>query len=442
MRMLQSYFSRALGVVMFTGAAMCGGGSALADGVPTTGADERPGWVLSPPEPDYEAELLERARAEQPEGLRAANTAKATDGDAKQQDEDVAGGGDNVQRRIDRILQRLEARIRTPDDNDNDDDNDAAAGAKAQTQAAGPTRIVIAPEADAVQEADAATETQDTARSTVQTRKDPTGASRGGSDADDTAATPTVRRTRVTLQTRPITETDTQTRQTSADIAPDAMAAADHDDDDDAAGTKARTDNPFGSPSGRRADDARMRLARRGDDSADDDRPHTGPKRSPEQVTVLLVMKPGNRGIRRYKKTADPILCVNHHRCYISRGPSRDATVLSRGRAFGTVNTLGRRAGACGNSLSCVFRNVHLPKGRATIQPIDLRLMRHDRRERRTVTAARGCKLGRRSIDCGRAIRSETYSLIVIPETLAGEAGPVALDRAMRSELRRFAVRR
>jgi len=433
MRMLHACFSRALSVTVLAGVAVIGlGGLAIADGSAVSDADERPGWVLSPPEPDYEAELMKRARAEQPEGLRAANTAKATDDGATQKDGDV-------QRRIDRILQRLEARIRTPDANDNNDDTAAASKAQKPT---GPTRIVIAPEADTVQEADAATETQDTARSNGQKSKDQTGESRGGSDADDTAATPTVRRTRVTLQTRPITETDAETRQTSAEIAPDAMAVAGNDGNDDAAGTNAQADNPFGSPSDRRADRTRVQLARRGDDNVGERRRDAAPATPPQQVTVLLVMKPGNRGIRRYKKTADPILCVEHHRCYISRGPSRDATVLSRGRAFGTVNTLGRRAGACGNSLSCVFRNVHLPKGRATIQPIDLRLMRHDRRERRTVTAARGCKLGRRAIDCGRAIRSETYSLIVIPETLAGEAGPVALDRAMLPELQHFAVRR
>lgn len=157
------------------------------------------------------------------------------------------------------------------------------------------------------------------------------------------------------------------------------------------------------------------------------------PERPPgpiERVTVLLVMKPGNRGIRRFQKTADPILCLGRQ-CAISRGPNDKARMMRRGKAFGTINTLGKRAGACKNKLICVFRDVRFEDGEAEIQPIDLRIMRHDRREKRMAKADRTCGVFRGRLTCGRPIEAETYTVWIIPEDVAVEAGVRVLEKAL-----------
>ena len=77
------------------------------------------------------------------------------------------------------------------------------------------------------------------------------------------------------------------------------------------------------------------------------------------RVTVLLVMAPGNYGIRRNgPKVADPIMCTMAG-CYVSTGPGTPARFLPRRKATGVGNTLGGRAGACRQSLG-----LHLPRHR------------------------------------------------------------------------------
>jgi hypothetical protein len=153
-----------------------------------------------------------------------------------------------------------------------------------------------------------------------------------------------------------------------------------------------------------------------------------------ERVTILLAMKAGNRGIRRFAKTADPIVCIAQS-CIISRGPSDAARVMRRRKAFGTINTLGKRAGACKNRRTCIFRDVRLEGGNAEIQPIDLRIMRHDRRERQIARADRTCGIFRGRLTCGRPVESETYTAWIVPEDIAVEAGVSVLEAALRTEL-------
>lgn len=154
-----------------------------------------------------------------------------------------------------------------------------------------------------------------------------------------------------------------------------------------------------------------------------------------ERVTVLLAIEPGRRGIRRLGKTGDPILCLGET-CYVSRGAEDRARRMTRRRAFGTVNTLGNRAGACRNSLACVFRDVRLQGGKATIQPIDLRIMRHDRRETTRVTADRTCRIVDKRLTCARPVVSETYTAWIVPEDLAVEAGVRILETALLKSVR------
>ncbi|MEM7778654.1 MAG: hypothetical protein AAF732_24000 [Pseudomonadota bacterium] len=137
------------------------------------------------------------------------------------------------------------------------------------------------------------------------------------------------------------------------------------------------------------------------------------------RVTILLEMVVGNRGIRRFQKWGDPVLCLGQ-RCFVSEGADEPARVMRRSRAFGTINALGRRAGACRRKLNCVFRDVDLGGPTAIVQPVDLRWLRHDRREMTKVHADRSCReTAGGSLVCDRVFDSETYRLWVVPEKLA-----------------------
>jgi len=158
------------------------------------------------------------------------------------------------------------------------------------------------------------------------------------------------------------------------------------------------------------------------------------PSPSSTRVTLLLAMEPGDRGIRRLEKSADPVVCLAN-RCMIGAGADRPAREVTRWGALGTGNTLGARAGACSHALTCVFRNVDLGAASAAVQPIDLRIMRHDRREERVVTADTTCAVTGGRLTCRQPVVSADYRLWVIPEATASEAGPAALEAALRAWL-------
>ncbi|MCL4767832.1 MAG: hypothetical protein KJZ80_16515 [Hyphomicrobiaceae bacterium] len=155
---------------------------------------------------------------------------------------------------------------------------------------------------------------------------------------------------------------------------------------------------------------------------------------SSTRVTVLLVMQAGSRGIRRFEKSGDPILCTAS-RCYVSRGGAAPAEAISRGKAFGPGVALGSRAGRCSRSLTCVFRNVDLERALAEVQPIDLRILRHDRREPRTVMADPTCRVNAGRLTCRRPVIAADYMLWVVPERTAERAGAIALETAVRAGL-------
>ncbi|MCP4779844.1 MAG: hypothetical protein GY877_03605, partial [Hyphomicrobium sp.] len=114
----------------------------------------------------------------------------------------------------------------------------------------------------------------------------------------------------------------------------------------------------------------------------------------PARVTVLVLMEPRNRGWMRSKKAAYPVLCIGR-RCYISTGAENTAKALSRLRVLGPVNSLGRRAGPCNNQLACVFRGVTLDHNPSHIQPVDMGLLRHKRRDIRKAAPDRTCAVTR-----------------------------------------------
>ena len=151
---------------------------------------------------------------------------------------------------------------------------------------------------------------------------------------------------------------------------------------------------------------------------------------APARATVLLAMDPGRTGIRALNPTADPILCMPDV-CWISRGLDRDARMVPRRKALGPLNTLGDRAGACNDSLTCVFRNIELTGASAVIQPVDLRILKHDRRAAIEVRIDATCRIERRAIVCNERQSSGDYRISVIPEAIAREGGGSALQATL-----------
>ena len=152
-----------------------------------------------------------------------------------------------------------------------------------------------------------------------------------------------------------------------------------------------------------------------------------------KRATVLLVLDPGDYGIRRFNHAqADPILCVGET-CYVSQGPDVPAKSMPRMLALGAGNTLGGRAGACRLQLTCVFRDVDLGSGKAEIQPVDLHVLRHDRREVTMAAADLTCMARDARLVCGEPLKAKTYRAWVVPEQVATLAGGGALTALLGS---------
>jgi colicin import membrane protein len=151
------------------------------------------------------------------------------------------------------------------------------------------------------------------------------------------------------------------------------------------------------------------------------------------RVAVLLVIDPRHTGIRMFgAATADPIICLGGD-CYISEGDDAPASMLPRRRALGTGVTLGKRAGACRNSRICVFRSVALGAEEAPFQPIDLRILRHDRREEIRVRADPSCRVRQGRLTCETLAAARDYRAWIVPERVAERAGPEALRDALQT---------
>lgn len=155
--------------------------------------------------------------------------------------------------------------------------------------------------------------------------------------------------------------------------------------------------------------------------------------RSSTRVAVLMVMVPGTRGIRRGSQTADPVLC-GERGCYISTGAGSTAEVLPMRKALGAGRTLGDRAGACRNELGCIFRGVDLVAYPAILQPVDMRLVKHDRRQPQVLHETSSCRLAQGELSC-EPIQGPDYVMWVVPEAMAEAAGSDVLERALEQGL-------
>jgi hypothetical protein len=74
---------------------------------------------------------------------------------------------------------------------------------------------------------------------------------------------------------------------------------------------------------------------------------------------------------------------------------------------------------------------VDLSAASTVLQPIDLKLVRHDRREQREVSIDNTCKMIEGRLSCSRPVRTATYTLWVVPEHVAREVGSDKLANAV-----------
>lgn len=148
------------------------------------------------------------------------------------------------------------------------------------------------------------------------------------------------------------------------------------------------------------------------------------------RYTVLMLMGPGNKGIRRHNKTADPVLCTDSG-CYVSNGATATAALMTHRKALGFGRTWGQRAGACQMSLTCVFRGVEAGGLPFHIQPVDMRVVRHDRREAQVVDGGSDCFLAAGRLGCRRPVRGTNYVIWLVPEKMAEAIGPALLEQAL-----------
>ena len=162
--------------------------------------------------------------------------------------------------------------------------------------------------------------------------------------------------------------------------------------------------------------------------------------RNATSVTVLLVMEPGTNGIRRGSKTADPVICLDSW-CYVSNGPGVPAKLMTRGQALGPINTLSLRAGACRQSLTCVYRGLDIAAyfkagaKPALLQPVDLRYLHHDRRAPQPLSVSNACDAKYNQLSCTKTIKGKGWTAWIVPEDVAVAAGPATLQAALANGL-------
>jgi hypothetical protein len=145
---------------------------------------------------------------------------------------------------------------------------------------------------------------------------------------------------------------------------------------------------------------------------------------------VLLSMQAGSRGIRRFNKKADPVLCTLDG-CFVSGGAGQAAVYMPGRKAMGFINTWGKRAGACRGKLSCVFRGIDVGELPGFLRPVDLRVMLHDRRLGQVISRDSDCRSTPGRLTCASGIYADSYAMWVVPESIAEAAGAEALEKAV-----------
>ncbi len=142
------------------------------------------------------------------------------------------------------------------------------------------------------------------------------------------------------------------------------------------------------------------------------------------RVTILLQMESRLWRGRR-QESMDPVLCIEDG-CYVSNGPEVPAHFMPGRRATRFGNAISRRAGACNHANTCVFRDVDIGALPAEVQPVDIRVLRHDRRAPERIEQLSICRALSGRLACKGAITGDGYTMWVIPESVAARV-PVEL---------------
>jgi hypothetical protein len=162
---------------------------------------------------------------------------------------------------------------------------------------------------------------------------------------------------------------------------------------------------------------------------------------SAETYTVALVVMPLQADGSAWDVTAgaDLVLC-GAAGCTISNGLEKAATFYEGGSGLRLI----KKAGACRDSLACVFRDVDFAKlvsdKNTLIEPVDVDYVRHTYMGGITYKTfdktnllfnAENCTLKKTVLDCKAGVHKRDYSLWVLPEKLAKLGGKEALDAVL-----------
>ena len=158
----------------------------------------------------------------------------------------------------------------------------------------------------------------------------------------------------------------------------------------------------------------------------------TRPDGAPRATILAVLTQPAGNGARAITPP-DPIICLADI-CYISAGPNADAKLISRSEALSTKNTVTSGAGACKGVSRCAYRGVSMKRG-DEVQIIDLGLVGHDRREPADVTPDTSCRVEDGDLLCDQPVAAPDYRIWVVPETIANDAGPGAIEHALADDL-------
>ncbi len=175
----------------------------------------------------------------------------------------------------------------------------------------------------------------------------------------------------------------------------------------------------------------RSALGARGDNGSAAASPEFGLK---GRATVLMVLATNDGRPITSERAADPILCLTDG-CYVSNGPQAQSSYHSFDQSLSLGGRIGRGAGACNHAHTCVFRDVDLGTAMALVQPINLKLVRHDRREQSDVAIDTTCRAIEGRLSCSRPVRTATYTLWIVPEHVARDVGPDKLADAVKDGL-------
>lgn len=151
------------------------------------------------------------------------------------------------------------------------------------------------------------------------------------------------------------------------------------------------------------------------------------------RATVLVVLSHTAERPGSLPRTFDPILCMDAQ-CYVSSGPASQAKPIAKPQALSTKNTIMAGAGACAGKNQCAFRGVDI-SAKSQVEIVDLGLVRHQHREALDATIDKSCRVEDGDLVCDHPLTAPDYRIWIVPEDVAGAAGPHGLQAALADEL-------